>query len=126
MSPGPARLSRLNRLRRRADFTAITRARGKRLRDECFTVHTVHSSGAHVRLGVTVSKRVSTKAVTRNRIKRQIRESFRHHRHILNNLDVVVIAQPAAATTNNPTLRESLTKHWQQLSLICKTSHVPS
>jgi len=48
------------------------------------------------RLGVTVSKQVGN-AVVRNRIKRRVREWFRHARWELSaEKDVVVIARPAA------------------------------
>jgi len=46
------------------------------------------------RLGITVTRKVGT-AVRRNRIKRLIREFFRHNRPSLaSNLDVVVNAHP--------------------------------
>jgi len=51
---------------------------------------------ARRRLGVTVSKRVGN-AVVRNRVKRRIREWFRHKREALpDRLDLVVIARQSA------------------------------
>ena len=53
--------------------------------------------GAPARLGLTVSRRVGG-AVTRNRVKRRIREWFRRNRSALPlDRDLVVIARPAAA-----------------------------
>jgi ribonuclease P protein component len=53
--------------------------------------------GEGARLGITVTRRVG-KAVTRNRVKRQIRECFRRRRRLLGaGLDVVVIARGGAA-----------------------------
>lgn len=43
------------------------------------------------RLGVVVAKKVIRKAVTRNRVKRIIRESFRTHQDVLVGLDIVVL-----------------------------------
>jgi ribonuclease P protein component len=50
------------------------------------------------RLGITVSKKVGN-AVVRNRIKRWVRESYRRLGHI-GEIDVVVIAKPAAAESS--------------------------
>jgi ribonuclease P protein component len=54
-------------------------------------------SGARTRLGITASRRVGN-AVVRNRIKRRVREWFRHRgQSLLHGLDVVVIARASAA-----------------------------
>lgn len=68
------------------------------------------------RLGLVVSRRVSTKAVVRNRIKRQVRESFRLHRVALGTFDIVVAAQAAAARASNAELSLSLQRHWKRLA----------
>lgn len=77
-----------------------------------FSVHTRSNQLGHARLGLTVSRRVSTKAVVRNRIKRCVRESFRRTQSKLGGLDLVVIAQPNAGTAETAALRESLQRHW--------------
>jgi len=68
-------------------------------------------------MGMAVSKKVDKSAVGRNRIKRQVRESFRHWRAKLMSdseraLDIVVLARPASATICNKQLLSSLEKHW--------------
>lgn len=68
------------------------------------------------RLGVIVSKRVSRKAVERNRIKRQIREIFRVERIRLKKADLVIIANPACASATNEELRNSLHPLFDRLS----------
>jgi ribonuclease P protein component len=85
---------------------------GRRIRDSLFSVHTRANTLGHARLGLTVSRRVSTKAVIRNRIKRCVRESFRSTQNTLGGLDLVVIAQPGAGAAKPVTLRESLQRHW--------------
>lgn len=68
------------------------------------------------RLGMAVSRRVSKLAVVRNRIRRQIRESFRLHRARLPDLDILVIARTLAATQPNAALRAELLTLWQALA----------
>lgn len=60
------------------------------------------------KLGVTVSKQVGN-AVVRNRIKRRVREWFRHNRHGLPaKKDVVVIARPAAKGLSGSAVADAL------------------
>jgi ribonuclease P protein component len=73
------------------------------------------------RIGITVSRRVSPLAVTRNRIKRQIRESFRLHQVKFPALDVVVVARTPAAAADNHVLARSLHEHWERLLRQCRS-----
>lgn len=68
------------------------------------------------RLGLAVSRKVSATAVGRNRIKRQVRESFRLNTANLPPIDIVVMAKRDAATAENGELRRSLQRHWQKLA----------
>ena len=71
----------------------------RRLHGARFNIHVAPNQLGHARIGLAVSRRVSKKAVQRNRIKRIIRESFRHHRHLLGAVDYVVIAKAVAGST---------------------------
>jgi len=113
--PGNARLLRTRRLRRRGEFTDTMKS-GSRSRDACFSIYACRSALPFAQLGVTVSRRVSPKAVSRNRIKRQIRESFRRHQDLLSGVRVVVAAQPAASANDNRQLQMSLSKHWERIA----------
>jgi ribonuclease P protein component len=66
------------------------------------------------RLGLAIGKKNCRRASGRNRLKRVIRESFRHHKATLGGLDVVVLNQPAATDAPNQALFESLARHWQR------------
>lgn len=67
------------------------------------------------RLGIIVSKRVAKKAVTRNRIKRTIRESFRLWQEKIKGFDIVIIARQQCDVVDNKKLREGLELLWQKL-----------
>lgn len=114
MSPrqGFARGERLTSAR---DYERVF-ARAESSRDRYFTVLAREGETPWARLGLAVSRRVARQAVRRNRIKRLIRESFRHHKTQVAGLDLVVIARPAAAAADNATLFEALKRHWTRLA----------
>ena len=58
-------------------------------------------------LGLAVSRKVDPHAVGRNRIKRVLRDSFRHHRTELLGGDYVVVARVGAAKFTNDELRQA-------------------
>ena len=68
------------------------------------------------RLGMAISRKRVPKAVCRNRIKRVARDSFRHHRRELGELDIVVLARPGLARIGNVELRRVLAEHWRHLA----------
>jgi ribonuclease P protein component len=69
----------------------------------------------HARLGLMVGKRVAAHAVTRNRIKRVIRESFRARQDKLKGFDIVVIARHQCDTLSKVELRKGMDKLWEKL-----------
>ena len=70
-----------------------------------------------------MSRRVSKRAVDRNRIKRIVRESYRHRRESLDAFDIVLIARPSATAQANPALRADLERLWQKLSALKAPPH---
>lgn len=61
--------------------------------------------GQAVRLGLAVSRKVDKRAVGRNRIKRALRDQFRHLRAQLPGGDYVLVARPPAASASPEQLR---------------------
>lgn len=59
------------------------------------------------RLGLAVSRKVDPNAVGRNRIKRVLRDCFRHHRAQLRDGDYVVVARVGAAGCTSEELRQA-------------------
>ncbi len=96
--------------------------RGCRIRDELFSVFAIANNLPHGRIGLAVSKKVSLRAVDRNRIKRHVRESFRSCQENLAGLDVVVMANPAARQSAPQALRDSLNQHWERIIRQCRKS----
>ena len=95
-------------MRGSAQFQAAF-AEGTAISGSCFRLHAcLPATADQVRLGVTVSKRVDKSAVGRNRIRRQIKESFRLLRHSLAPGDYVLLAKPEAAKADNAALRAEL------------------
>jgi len=76
------------RLSRREGYDHVFR--NKCLSDSHFKVFYKHTENRNAKLGIVVSKKSLPKAVSRNRMKRVIRESFRKHGVRLCKLDVVV------------------------------------
>lgn len=91
------RFPKTDRLLRRSDFLRV-QGQGRKLVSPHFLWFVVPSPAGALRLGVTVSKRVGG-AVVRNRVKRLLREAFRHHKALFPvGIDVVAIARTEAAT----------------------------
>jgi len=96
--------------------TIVNRCRSD---DKLFTVYASKRQTDNARLGITVSRRVSTKAVRRNRLKRRVRESFRYHKQPLAGLDLVVIARQEANETGRLHIDQSLLGHWIRVGEKC-------
>lgn len=107
---------RFDRRHRLPDEAAYSRVFGgaSRSRDRLFTVLSRRNHTDVARLGLAVSRKHCRLASTRNRVKRIVRESFRHHLVNLAGLDVVVLAQSGTAGADNRALFDSLAKHWQK------------
>ena len=107
------RFSKDSRLLDAASFGRVFE-KATRSRDKWFTVLCRKNDLAIARLGLAISKKQCRKATARNRLKRIIRESFRHHHEALEGLDIVVMNKVAAADEQNGVLVDSLVNHWQQ------------
>jgi ribonuclease P protein component len=87
-------------------------------RDMYFRVLGRANGKQYCRLGMAVAKKNCRKATGRNRLKRVVRESFRHHHQaqaITRGIDYVILPTAQAASICNKTLEESLQGHWQKV-----------
>jgi ribonuclease P protein component len=79
-----------------------------------------NTDNKHPRLGITIAKNRVRKAHDRNRLKRIIRESFRHHQHFLPNVDIIVIGKSNLDTLSNKEFNVLLNTLWKKLKKRCE------
>ncbi|MEY4762827.1 MAG: hypothetical protein RLZZ200_2683 [Pseudomonadota bacterium] len=94
----------------------------RRVSDGFFSVNFGPADVGHARLGLSVGAKMVGNAVSRNRVKRTVRESFREHQHLLPQVDLVVGARAMARTAHNARLRESLAELWKKVASQCAAS----
>ena len=107
------------RLLKSSDFERVYGARW-RISDSYFAANLIEGTAASPRLGLSVGAKAVGNAVSRNRIKRVVRESFRSHQHRLPVLDIVIGARAAARTAHNARLFESLDELWTRIARACE------
>jgi ribonuclease P protein component len=90
----------------------------QRLSGRMFRLHLAPSPESGARLGLAVSRKVSPRAVVRNRIKRVARETFRLARAGLPAVDVVLLAKREAATASSAELHAELSLLWRKLAAL--------
>jgi ribonuclease P protein component len=67
------------------------------------------------RVGLVIAKKHIKLAVDRNRVKRLIRESFRHNQHQLIKIDAIVLSRNGLADIGNPAIYEMLNQLWKKI-----------
>lgn len=107
-------LPRAARLLKAGDFAAL-RGKSKRISVRHFVAEFSANGQTTCRLGQAVSRRVSKRAVDRNRIKRLVRESYRLVRSGLPAVDILLIARSSAVPAPAGELRDDLAALWNKL-----------
>ncbi len=106
--------SKNSRLLTGSDYKKVFNS-SRRFSDAYFLVLASSNQGANARLGMAISKKKLQSAVQRNRLKRIIRESFRHHKTSLAGKDVVVLANNSVHKAKNQALTSSLESIWKKI-----------
>jgi ribonuclease P protein component len=109
-------LPRRRRVRASADFTRGF-AEGQRLGARFFRLHWRAAEG-DARLGLAVSRKVDSRAVERNRIKRIVRDSFRCCAASLPPGDALMVAKREARGAAAADLRRDLESLWRRLAAL--------
>lgn len=124
--PGPTSFPPSIRLHRPAEFKLVF-AEGRKLRRAPLGLSYRPNASTQARLGLAIAKKAVAAAHDRNRIKRLIREEFRHNRARLPAVDLVFFAQPGLADLSNAAFRSLLADLWTQVIERCaRSSSAPS
>lgn len=99
------------------DYKSVFDSSEFKVSSRYFLVLATISTLSTARLGLIIAKKNVAKAVQRNRLKRQIRQSFRTSKASLNNLDLVVLARKDADKLENSAAAEQLNKLLSDLSV---------
>ena len=107
LSEGSRAFPKAIRLRRSVDYRRV-QSRGRRFRTPHLLILSIRGRAPSSRFGLVVSRKVGN-AVTRNRVKRWLREAIRHERgRLQGRWDLAIIPSPRAAGSDYQTLRSEL------------------
>jgi len=105
--------SRSTRLTDSPEFERVYR-QGTAYRGKLFSVHAFPNELGIARLGLSVSKKVGN-AVTRNTVRRRLKEIFRSSMADAPDLDIVISARPSAADASFEELQAEFQRSLQKL-----------
>lgn len=103
------------RLLTASDFQDVFRQARYKVSCKTLLVLAIENRASHARVGLVVGKKHLKQAVQRNRVKRLIRESFRHHQQALSGLDIVVLVRGNLSMEDNARIRQSIDTLWHDL-----------
>lgn len=98
------------RLLKRAEFLRVQNT-GRRVHGGNFMlfIRPARDPASHPRLGITVTTKIHKRSHVRNRIKRHLREVFRHHQHeVRRGIEIVVSARTDCSIFSGPQLQEEI------------------
>jgi ribonuclease P protein component len=104
------------------DYQRVFKHCRYRLNNRWLTVLATPNQLQHPRLGLAISRKVARTAVARNRIKRVIRESYRHWQTHLDALDIVVLGRIGVAARSKKDLNTAVENLWTELNKQCAGS----
>ncbi len=111
--------ARSSRLTRAEEYRQVFK-NNYRISDNCFTFLICKQKGKKPRIGFAIAKKQIKGAVDRNRIKRQIRESFRLKQNLLPNFDIVVMVRKEILKLDNQGINDRLGSFWLKVTNRCE------
>jgi ribonuclease P protein component len=104
------------RLRKSKDFESTYR-KGRLFDGRLILARINQNSLGHARVGIIVSKKVSKKAVQRNKIRRQIRDIIRSNiLSCVDGYDLAIIAKPISAKASYSEIEDDWQKIWLKIN----------
>lgn len=113
--PHPLTFRARQRLHSPPEFERVYKA-GSRAGDALFGMNAIKNDLGFPRLGLSVGAKAVGNAVRRNRLRRLLRERFRHAQAHLPAVDVVFTARPGARAATAPAVLESIDRLLTQLT----------
>jgi ribonuclease P protein component len=110
---------RSSRLVKASEYQQVF-SKNVRIGDDCFTLLIGKAESPQARIGFAIAKKQIKRAVDRNRIKRQLRESFRLHQLELPKHDLVVMVRHKILTLNHQQIQQRMLKHWRTVAKKCE------
>jgi len=108
-------LPKENRLKKKKDFER-TFEKGYNVKGDTIYLKVLKTEEPFSRIGFIVSKKVSLKAVERNKIKRRMRDSVKRILNTIgNNLDIIVTALPKIKKSKFEDIKEDITKTFEKI-----------
>lgn len=103
-------------------FNCVFKGSPLRAASPHLTMLAVSNHLGHPRLGFVISRKSAKRAVTRNRVKRVIREYFRLTQHRLPPVDLVIIGKPGLDKLDNEALKKLVERQCHTLQRRYKKS----
>ncbi len=103
-------LARENRLKRKKDFEQVFK-KGKSFREDFLVLKIRRSEIGETRFGFIISKKVSKKAVSRNKIKRMLSEAVRLKiDRLKRDADIILISLPGIEKKDSQEINKDIDK----------------
>ena len=104
------------RLLKTDEFSSVFSFR-RRIYGQWLTLYGLPNTLGHARIGIVVSKKTARRAVSRNYMRRVIREWFRLHRHLLPAQDLVIRINKCFSRQDGVALQEELARLSNKLEM---------
>ena len=109
-------LKKTERLRKNSEFLEVYKS-ARKIQGRYVSVYFVFKDENARKVGFVVSKKVSKKAVIRNKIKRRLREIYRTNKYFLHeNISIIFTAKPEIIMANYNEIKEDVLNLFEKIA----------